>query len=124
MLAAGFRPVGRDFPVFLHPETGEEHALARTERKSAPGHRGFVVHADPSVTLEQDLERRDFTINAIAEDADGHLVDPFGGVRGLEARVLRHVGAAFVEEDRKSTRLNSSHVKSSYAVFCLKKKSE
>lgn len=98
MLAAGFRPVGRDFPVFLHPETGEEHALARTERKSAPGHRGFVVHADPSVTLEQDLERRDFTINAIAEDADGNLVDPFGGVRDLEARVLRHVGAAFVED--------------------------
>ncbi|PJJ97483.1 multifunctional CCA addition/repair protein [Lysobacteraceae bacterium NML91-0213] len=98
MEAAGFRPVGRDFPVFLHPDTGEEHALARTERKSGRGYRGFVVHADPSVTLEQDLERRDFTINAIAEDADGHLVDPFGGVRDLEARVLRHVGPAFVED--------------------------
>lgn len=98
MLAAGFKPVGRDFPVFLHPTTGEEHALARTERKSAPGYRGFVVHADPSVTLEQDLERRDFTINAIAEDADGHLVDPFGGARDIEARVLRHVGPAFVED--------------------------
>jgi tRNA nucleotidyltransferase (CCA-adding enzyme) len=79
MLAAGFRPVGRDFPVFLHPDTGEEHALARTERKSGRGYRGFVVHADPSVTLEQDLERRDFTLNAIAEDAGGNLVDPFGG---------------------------------------------
>ena len=98
MLAAGFRPVGRDFPVFLHPHTGEEHALARTERKSAPGHRGFVVHADPSVTLEQDLERRDFTINAIAQDEAGNLVDPFGGVRDIEARVLRHVGPAFVED--------------------------
>ena len=98
MLAAGFRPVGRDFPVFLHPDTGEEHALARTERKSAPGHRGFVVHADRSVTLEQDLERRDFTINAIARDEAGHLVDPFGGARDIEARVLRHVGPAFVED--------------------------
>src|SRR5690554_2562876 len=98
MAAAGFRPVGRDFPVFLHPDTGEEHALARTERKSAPGYRGFVVHADPSVTLEQDLERRDFTINAIAEDAGGSLVDPFGGVGDIEARVLRHVGPAFVED--------------------------
>ncbi|TYT26750.1 multifunctional CCA addition/repair protein [Luteimonas viscosa] len=98
MLAAGFRPVGRDFPVFLHPDTGEEYALARTERKSAPGHRGFVVHADPSVTLDQDLARRDFTINAIAEDADGDVVDPLGGVRDIEARVLRHVGPAFVED--------------------------
>ncbi|WP_058836281.1 multifunctional CCA addition/repair protein [Luteimonas abyssi] len=98
MEAAGFRPVGRDFPVFLHPETQEEHALARTERKSGRGYRGFVVHADPSVTLEQDLERRDFTINAIAEDADGRLVDPFGGARDLDARVLRHVGPAFVED--------------------------
>ena len=98
MLAAGFRPVGRDFPVFLHPHTGEEHALARTERKSAPGHRGFVVHADPSVTLEQDLERRDFTINAIAQDEAGNLIDPFHGARDIEARVLRHVGPAFVED--------------------------
>ncbi len=98
MLAAGFRPVGRDFPVFLHPDSAEEHALARTERKSAPGHRGFVVHADPSVTLEQDLERRDFTINAIAQDEAGNLVDPFGGARDIEARLLRHVGPAFAED--------------------------
>src|SRR3546814_20636781 len=75
MLAAGFKPVGRDFPVFLHPQTNEEHALARTERKSGRGHRGFVVDADPSVTLEEDLGRRDFTINAIAQDADGNLVE-------------------------------------------------
>ena len=98
MEAAGFKPVGRDFPVFLHPDTGEEHALARTERKSGRGHRGFVVDADPSVTLEEDLGRRDFTINAIARREDGTLVDPFGGARDIEARVLRHVGEAFVED--------------------------
>ena len=98
MEAAGFKPVGRDFPVFLHPDTGEEYALARTERKSGRGYRGFVVDADPSVTLEQDLGRRDFTINAIAQDTDGTLVDPFGGARDIEARVLRHVGDAFVED--------------------------
>ena len=98
MLDAGYRQVGRDFPVFLHPDTGEEHALARTERKSGRGYTGFVVHADPSVTLEEDLRRRDFTINAIARAQDGTLVDPFGGARDVEARVLRHVGEAFVED--------------------------
>ena len=98
MLDAGYRQVGRDFPVFLHPDTGEEHALARTERKSGRGYTGFVVHADPSVTLEEDLRRRDFTINAIARAQDGTLVDPFGGARDVEARELRHVGEAFVED--------------------------
>jgi tRNA nucleotidyltransferase (CCA-adding enzyme) len=98
MLARGFRAVGRDFPVFLHPDTHEEYALARTERKSGRGYRGFVVDADPSVTLEQDHARRDDTINAIAQREDGTLVDPFGGVRDLEARVLRHVGPAFAED--------------------------
>jgi tRNA nucleotidyltransferase (CCA-adding enzyme) len=98
MLDAGYRQVGRDFPVFLHPDTGEEHALARTERKSGRGYTGFVVHADPSVTLDDDLRRRDFTINAIARGEDGTLVDPFGGARDIEARVLRHVGDAFVED--------------------------
>ena len=98
MLAAGYRQVGRDFPVFLHPHSGEEYALARTERKSARGHTGFVVHADPSVTLEEDLRRRDFTINAIARAAGGRLVDPFGGAADIERRVLRHVGDAFVED--------------------------
>ena len=98
MRAADYKQVGRDFPVFLHPRTGEEYALARTERKSARGHTGFVVHADPSVTLEDDLRRRDFTINAIAQRDDGTLVDPFGGVRDIESRVLRHVGDAFVED--------------------------
>ena len=98
MLAQGFKPVGRDFPVFLHPRTGEEYALARTERKSGRGYRGFVVDADPSVTLEDDLARRDFTINAIAEDEEGNLSDPLGGVRDIEARLLRHAGPAFAED--------------------------
>ncbi len=99
MEAQGFKAVGRDFPVFLHPRTGEEHALARTERKSGRGYRGFVVDADPSVTLEQDLQRRDFTLNAIARDEEsGELVDPWGGMRDIQARVLRHVGPAFVED--------------------------
>jgi tRNA nucleotidyltransferase (CCA-adding enzyme) len=98
MLAAGYRLVGKDFPVFLHPQSNEEYALARTERKTAPGYHGFAFNADPSVTLEQDLERRDLTINAMAEHADGSLVDPFGGKRDLDARVLRHVSPAFAED--------------------------
>ncbi len=98
MLDAGYTPVGRDFPVFLHPETHEEHALARTERKTAPGYRGFEVHAAPDVTLEDDLARRDFTINAMAMDAHGELVDPHGGRADVEARLLRHVSPAFVED--------------------------
>ncbi len=98
MLSRGYRPVGRDFPVFLHPETSEEYALARTERKTAPGHRGFVVHADPSVTLEEDLARRDLSINAMAKGTDGRLIDPYGGQRDLADRVLRHVGEAFRED--------------------------
>lgn len=98
MIARGFRPVGRDFPVFLHPETNEEYALARTERKTAPGYKGFVFHTDPDVTLEADLARRDLTINAMAMDEDGRLIDPHNGARDLRAGVLRHVGPAFVED--------------------------
>ena len=98
MLARGFLQVGRDFPVFLHPQTREEHALARTERKTAPGYTGFVVHAAPDVTLEQDLLRRDLTINAIAKDAAGDFIDPHGGRADLAARVLRHVSPAFAED--------------------------
>ncbi len=94
----GFRPVGRDFPVFLHPETHEEYALARTERKAGHGYTGFVVHASPEVTLEEDLARRDLTINAMAETPQGELVDPYGGLVDLEARVLRHVSPAFIED--------------------------
>jgi tRNA nucleotidyltransferase (CCA-adding enzyme) len=98
MLAQGFRPVGKDFPVFLHPETQEEYALARTERKTAPGYRGFVFHTSPDVTIEDDLVRRDLTINAIARADDGSLVDPFGGQRDLQAKVFRHVSNAFLED--------------------------
>jgi tRNA nucleotidyltransferase (CCA-adding enzyme) len=98
MVAQGFQPVGKDFPVFLHPETHEEYALARTERKTARGYQGFAVYAAPDVTLEQDLLRRDFTINAMAEDADGRLIDPHNGVADLRAGILRHVSAAFGED--------------------------
>lgn len=98
LLALGYRPVGKDFPVFLHPRTGEEYALARTERKSGRGYHGFLFQADPSVTLEQDLARRDLTINAIAEDEHGFLIDPYGGARDIETRVLRHVSPAFAED--------------------------
>lgn len=98
LLDLGYLPVGRDFPVFLHPQTKEEHALARTERKSGRGYRGFVVDADPDVTLEQDLARRDLTINAMARDEHGALVDPYHGKKDLRARILRHVSPAFVED--------------------------
>lgn len=105
MLRAGFTQVGRDFPVFLHPQTKEEYALARTERKTGPGHTGFAVHADPSVTLEEDLVRRDLTINAIARAEDGRLIDPYGGERDLQARLLRHVSDAFSEDPLRIFRL-------------------
>ncbi|GAB3772631.1 multifunctional CCA addition/repair protein [Ramlibacter monticola] len=98
MIQAGYLPVGKDFPVFLHPRTREEHALARTERKTGRGYHGFAFHASPDVTLEQDLARRDLTINAIAQAPDGSLIDPFGGQRDLKARVLRHVTDAFRED--------------------------
>ncbi len=105
MIELGYRPVGKDFPVFLHPDTHEEYALARTERKTAPGYKGFEPHAAPDVTLEQDLARRDLTINAMALDEDGTLIDPFGGQRDLEAGVLRHVSPAFVEDPVRILRL-------------------
>jgi tRNA nucleotidyltransferase (CCA-adding enzyme) len=98
LLASGFKQVGADFPVFLHPQTGEEFALARTERKSGQGYHGFTVHADPSVTLEEDLLRRDLTINAMALDEHGDVIDPYGGQCDLEAKVLRHVSANFSED--------------------------
>jgi tRNA nucleotidyltransferase (CCA-adding enzyme) len=98
MIASGFQQVGKNFPVFLHPDTKEEYALARTERKTAPGYKGFVVHADADVTLKQDLERRDLTINALAKDETGAVIDPFNGLDDLNDRVLRHVSAAFSED--------------------------
>ena len=105
MVAAGYTPVGRDFPVFLHPHTREEYALARTERKTARGYRGFAVHCAPDVTLEDDLRRRDLTINAMARAADGTLIDPHGGRRDLDAGVLRHVSDAFAEDPVRVLRL-------------------
>jgi len=98
MVRQGYKPIGKDFPVFLHPQTKQEYALARTERKTAPGYKGFVFHTAPDVTLEQDLARRDFTINAIAKDENGKLIDPFHGAADLKAGVLRHVGEAFAED--------------------------
>lgn len=105
LLAQGYQQVGRDFPVFLHPTSKEEYALARTERKSGVGYTGFVVHASPDVTLEQDLQRRDLTINAMARGEDGVLVDPYGGQRDLQLRVLRHVSPAFAEDPLRVLRV-------------------
>ncbi len=98
LIDRGYRQVGKDFPVFLHPETGEEYALARTERKTAPGYHGFRFDTSPDVTIEQDLGRRDLTINALARDAEGHIIDPYGGQRDLDRRLLRHVSDAFAED--------------------------
>lgn len=98
MARLGYRPVGKDFPVFLHPETHEEYALARTERKTARGYRGFEIYASPEVTLKDDLARRDLTINAIAKDGEGNIIDPFGGIADLEAGILRHISPAFSED--------------------------
>jgi tRNA nucleotidyltransferase (CCA-adding enzyme) len=111
MLAAGFRSVGKDFPVFLHPETKEEHALARTERKTAPGYHGFAFDAGRSVTLEDDLKRRDITINAMAQDEAGNIVDPYGGRADLEQRILRHVSPAFAEDPVRILRLARFHTR-------------
>ena len=105
MLAQGYQPVGKDFPVFLHPETKDEYALARTERKAGHGYHGFEFYTDPAVTLEQDLMRRDLTINAIAQDDDGNLYDPYNGQKDLEQRVLRHVSEAFAEDPLRVLRI-------------------
>jgi tRNA nucleotidyltransferase (CCA-adding enzyme) len=105
LLALGYRPVGKDFPVFLHPDTGEQYALARTERKTGPGYYGFATHFAPDVTLEEDLARRDLTINAMAQDAAGDIIDPYGGQRDLAARLLRHVSPAFVEDPLRVLRV-------------------
>lgn len=115
MQALGFRPVGKDFPVFLHPETHEEYALARTERKTAKGYHGFEFHTDPSTTLIEDLQRRDLTINALAETAEGEIIDPYGGQADLEQRVLRHVSAAFAEDPVRILRVARFHAR--YAQY-------
>ena len=105
LLALGYRPVGKDFPVFLHPRTGEQYALARTERKTGPGYYGFATRFSPDVTLEEDLARRDLTINAMAQRDDGAVVDPYGGQRDLDARLLRHVSPAFIEDPLRVLRV-------------------
>jgi tRNA nucleotidyltransferase (CCA-adding enzyme) len=111
MLAHGYKPVGKDFPVFLHPDTGEEYALARTERKTGPGYHGFAFHAAPDVTLEQDLARRDLTMNAMARDEAGALVDPYRGERDLRERILRHVSPAFAEDPVRILRVARFHAR-------------
>ncbi|UTH73864.1 multifunctional CCA addition/repair protein [Chromobacterium sp. IIBBL 290-4] len=116
MLAQGYRPVGKDFPVFLHPKTQEEYALARTERKIAKGYHGFSFHTSPDVTLEEDLARRDLTINAIAEAADGALTDPYNGQADLKAGILRHVSEAFVEDPVRILRLARFAARFDFAV--------
>jgi tRNA nucleotidyltransferase (CCA-adding enzyme) len=116
MVRQGFRPVGADFPVFLHPETHEEYALARTERKTAPGYKGFVFHADASVTLEEDLRRRDLTINAMARADDGALVDPYGGEKDLRSGILRHVSEAFGEDPVRILRVARFAARFGFAV--------
>ena len=116
MVRLGYKPVGKDFPVFLHPQTNEEYALARTERKVARGYKGFRVHAAPDVTLEQDLERRDLTINAMARDETGRLVDPFGGAGDLERGLLRHVSPAFAEDPVRILRVARFAARFGFAV--------
>jgi tRNA nucleotidyltransferase (CCA-adding enzyme) len=116
MLAQGYRPVGRDFPVFIHAESGDEYALARTERKTGRGYHGFAFHAAPDVTLEEDLSRRDLTINAMARDADGTLIDPYGGQRDLRAGILRHVSPAFAEDPMRVLRVARFAARFGFAV--------
>ncbi len=116
MMRLGYKPVGKDFPVFLHPRTREEHALARTERKVARGYKGFQIHAAPDVTLEQDLARRDLTINAMARDETGQLIDPFGGAADLERGLLRHVSPAFVEDPVRILRVARFAARFGFAV--------
>lgn len=119
MLAKGYRKVGKDFPVFLHPMTGEEYALARTERKSGKGYYGFDCYAAPDVTLEEDLKRRDLTINAIAKKEDGTIIDPFGGVRDLQDKKLRHVSNAFVEDPLRVLRIARFAARFAELGFCI-----
>lgn len=119
MLDSGYQQVGKDFPVFLHPQTKEEHALARTERKSGKGYTGFSVYAAPDVTLEQDLLRRDLTINAIAQADDGSLVDPFGGVADIRQRILRHVSDAFAEDPLRVLRVARFYARYAHLGFSV-----
>jgi len=119
MVKQGFRPVGKDFPVFLHPQSHDEYALARTERKTAPGYKGFAVHASPEVTLEQDLIRRDLTINAMAMTPQGQLIDPYGGQQDLEKRIFRHISPAFAEDPVRILRVSRFAARYRHLGFAL-----
>ncbi len=119
LTSQGYQAVGKDFPVFLHPETKEEYALARTERKSGPGYTGFDCYASPDVTLEEDLIRRDLTINAMAEDTDGSIIDPYGGQRDLDKKLLRHVSEAFTEDPLRVLRIARFYARYHYLGFCI-----
>jgi tRNA nucleotidyltransferase (CCA-adding enzyme) len=119
MVDLGYKPVGKDFPVFLHPETKEEYALARTEKKSGHGYHGFVFHTSPEVTLEQDLARRDLTINAMAQDSDGNIIDPYGGQDDLEKGLLRHVSDAFTEDPVRLLRVARYAARYAKLGFCI-----
>ena len=119
MIEQGFKPVGKDFPVFLHPETHEEYALARTERKTAVGYHGFAFNTSPDITIEDDLSRRDLTINAIAKDADDRIIDPFNGAQDVEDRVLRHVSDAFVEDPVRVLRVAKFAARFHSLGFCI-----
>ena len=121
MIKQGFQPVGKDFPVFLHPKTHDEYALARTERKSAPGYKGFIVHASPEITLEQDLIRRDLTINAIAMDSHGKIYDPYDGEKDLKKRLFRHVSPAFSEDPVRILRVARFAARYSHLGFSVAK---
>ena len=116
LLSQGYKPVGRDFPVFLHPLTREEFALARTERKTGKGYSGFSCYAAPDVTLEQDLIRRDLTINSMAQDADGRIIDPFGGQADLRGKTLRHVSPAFADDPVRTPRTARFAARYGFAV--------
>ena len=111
MLDLGFKPIGKDFPVFLHPKTKNEYALARTEKKVGIGHKGFIFHASPDITIEEDLERRDITINAIAMDESNNYIDPYGGMKDLKYKVIRHVSSAFQEDPLRVMRVARFYAK-------------
>ena len=119
MIKKGFQPVGKDFPVFLHPETHDEYALARTERKTAPGYKGFSVHTSPDVTLDEDLIRRDLTINAMAMDEQGNIFDPYNGKKDLDNRIFRHVSPAFSEDPVRVLRLARFAARYSHLGFTI-----
>jgi len=118
MVSNGFKPIGKDFPVFLHPSSNEEYALARTEKKTGHGYHGFNFYFGKDVTLEEDLSRRDLTINAIARDSSGNIIDPYEGIKDLERKIFRHVSDAFLEDPLRAIRLARFHTYEHLKDFC------